>query len=228
MYQDDEYNLIDGDKGAHVHPTNGVKQGRPLFPLPFSLYINDMGREISEGIKGAVTGDGVNGVLYMLNADDLNIITNDPGEMHVMLNRFQAYAVRKGLTINTSKSEVMHLNGRSCSPLPAFMYRNVALPQKKQFKYHSMLVDRHMNSKVSEEHAVQPYMAAQQRINCVAFWLGCMRDKCGVQNNYDKALAVNQKPSAEKTLMLLEAFSCCEDGHKMASAERMRPRAFAF
>eukprot|EP00983_Pelagomonas_calceolata_P077840 1154035-Pelagomonas_calceolata.AAC.2 len=28
-----------------------------------------------------------------------------------------------------------------------------------------MLVDKHMNSKVSEEHAVRPYMAAQQRIN---------------------------------------------------------------
>eukprot|EP00983_Pelagomonas_calceolata_P040473 1137630-Pelagomonas_calceolata.AAC.5 len=27
-----------------------------------------------------------------------------------------------------------------------------------------MLVDKHMNSKVSEEHAVRPYMAAQQRI----------------------------------------------------------------
>ena len=26
-------------------------------PLLFSLYINDMGREISEGIEGAVTGD---------------------------------------------------------------------------------------------------------------------------------------------------------------------------
>eukprot|EP00983_Pelagomonas_calceolata_P111931 1159832-Pelagomonas_calceolata.AAC.15 len=43
-----------------------------------------------------------------------------------------------------------------------------ALPEKEQFRYLGMLVpqvvDKHMNLKVSEEHAVRPYMAAQQRI----------------------------------------------------------------
>eukprot|EP00983_Pelagomonas_calceolata_P022986 723781-Pelagomonas_calceolata.AAC.1 len=62
---------MDGDKRAHVHPTNGVKQG-PLSPLLFSLYINDLSRDISEGIRGAVTGDGLNAVPYMLYADDLS------------------------------------------------------------------------------------------------------------------------------------------------------------
>eukprot|EP00983_Pelagomonas_calceolata_P007688 249677-Pelagomonas_calceolata.AAC.1 len=64
-----------------------------------------MGRDISEGIRGAVAGDGVNGVSYMQYADDLSVTTNDPGEMQFMLNRLRAYAKRKGLTVNTSKSE---------------------------------------------------------------------------------------------------------------------------
>eukprot|EP00983_Pelagomonas_calceolata_P074744 1152679-Pelagomonas_calceolata.AAC.1 len=89
------------------------------------------------------------------------------------------------------------------------MYRDVALLEKEQFKYLSMLVDKHMNLKVSEEHAVRPYMAAQQMIKeCVQehglrnwphalLWLskvygipaGCMRAKCGVQNIYKKAMS---------------------------------------
>eukprot|EP00983_Pelagomonas_calceolata_P032857 1028985-Pelagomonas_calceolata.AAC.1 len=61
-----------------------------------------------------------------------------------MLDRIRAYAERNGLTVNTSKSELFW-------------------PTKLQFKYLVMLVDKRMNLKVSEEHAVQPCMAIQQR-----------------------------------------------------------------
>eukprot|EP00983_Pelagomonas_calceolata_P050989 1142214-Pelagomonas_calceolata.AAC.1 len=121
MYKDDEYIFTDGNKRACVHPTNGVKQDCPLSPLLFSLYINDMGRDISEGTRGALTGVGVNGISYMLYADDWSLTNNDPGEMQVMLNKSRACAMREGLTINTSKPEVIYFNSRSCSSLPTFM-----------------------------------------------------------------------------------------------------------
>eukprot|EP00983_Pelagomonas_calceolata_P031618 991280-Pelagomonas_calceolata.AAC.1 len=65
------------------------------------------------------------------HAPDLSLTNNDPDEMQVMLNRLRAYAMRNGLTVNTSKSEVMHFNSRSCSYLPTFMYGDVALPEKE-------------------------------------------------------------------------------------------------
>eukprot|EP00983_Pelagomonas_calceolata_P015558 492922-Pelagomonas_calceolata.AAC.1 len=37
-----------------------------------------MGREISDGIRGAMTGNGVNGVSYTLYADGSSLTTNDP------------------------------------------------------------------------------------------------------------------------------------------------------
>eukprot|EP00983_Pelagomonas_calceolata_P053013 1143107-Pelagomonas_calceolata.AAC.1 len=109
-----------------------------------------MGRYISEGIlsyhsRGAMTGDGVNSVLHMLYADGLSLTTNDPGKIQVLLNGLRACAMRKGLTVNTSKSGVVHLIDKSCSSLPTSMYRNVGLPKKDQFRYLDRLVDKQMN-----------------------------------------------------------------------------------
>jgi len=42
-----------------------------------------------------------------------------------------------------------------------FTYDGVVLPEKDRFKYLGMLLDRRINPKIAEEHAVRPYMAAQ-------------------------------------------------------------------
>jgi len=68
--------------------------------------------------------------------------------------------------VNTAKSEVAHFNSKSVSPLQnPFTYDGVVLPEKDRFKYLGMLLDRRMNPKVAEGHAVRPYMAAQSRIS---------------------------------------------------------------
>ena len=49
----------------------------------------------------------------LMYADDLGLTTNDPGEMQKMLDRLRVYAQRKGLTVNSAKSEVVHFNSNS-------------------------------------------------------------------------------------------------------------------
>ena len=142
----------------------------------------------------------------MLYADDLGIYTNDPGEMPTMLNKLRTYTEKKGLSVNTAESEVVHFNSKSVSPLHnPFTYDGVVLPEKDRFKYLGMLLDRRMNPKIAEEHAVRPYMAAQSRISefgkshdlkssrphamlwlskvygAYSWLLGCMRVRCGAQ-----------------------------------------------
>ena len=72
LYDADEYVLVDGIKQARGWPTCGVKQGCPLSPLLFSLYIDDVDC-IARDMRGAVTGIADVCVTHMLYADDLSL-----------------------------------------------------------------------------------------------------------------------------------------------------------
>eukprot|EP00983_Pelagomonas_calceolata_P025306 793916-Pelagomonas_calceolata.AAC.1 len=131
--QDDKYILIDGDQQASVQPMHGVKQGWPLSPLLFSIYVNDIGR-IIEGATGAVRGLPNFYVFNMLYADGFALTANTHTHMQTMLNKLQEYAIRKCLTANTKKSEVACFNFRADTP-PQLLYDGDSLPYTDSFKY---------------------------------------------------------------------------------------------
>eukprot|EP00983_Pelagomonas_calceolata_P088285 1157169-Pelagomonas_calceolata.AAC.1 len=137
LYEDDGYVLVDGLKEDVVSPTRGVKQGCPLSPLLFALYINDTDR-LAEGVEGAVAGtEGVR-VTHMLYVDDLSFTTNRTDQLQCMLDRLRGYAARKGLTVNAAKSEVVHFNSRAGSQLPTCRYGEDQLANTDSFKYLGM------------------------------------------------------------------------------------------
>eukprot|EP00983_Pelagomonas_calceolata_P022220 698782-Pelagomonas_calceolata.AAC.1 len=118
MYANDEYILVDGCKQARVRRHCGVKQGCPLSPLLFSLYINAVDC-LSENVQGAIAGTSDLRVAHMLYADDLCLTSNVPDQLLLMPDRLHAYAQRKELVINADKSEIVHLNS-SGNNVPVF------------------------------------------------------------------------------------------------------------
>jgi len=109
--------LVDGTKQARVRPTRGVKQGCPLSPLLFSLYINDVDC-IARDVRGAVTGIADVCMTHMLYADDLSLTANEPGQLQMMLDRLSAYALRKGLIVDQNQrwcTLTLNAQGYLCS-----------------------------------------------------------------------------------------------------------------
>ncbi len=116
LYHADGYTSLDGDKTASVQPSFGVKQGCPLSPLLFAIYVNDIS-SIADRVKGALTGFPNFLVTHTLFADDLCLMSNDPNHMQTM-NKPRVHARKKSLTINTQKSEVMCYNSYTCNLPP--------------------------------------------------------------------------------------------------------------
>ena len=140
IYDQDRYILIDGPKETQaVFPTVGVKQGCPLSPLLFSLFINDFHFEIGGDMGIKLSNNQI--ISHMFYADDLCLFTNNRDHMSMMLSKLEAYSTRKGLLINASKSCVLALHGDQSLPAP-FKYGESDLEFVQEFKYLGMKFDR--------------------------------------------------------------------------------------
>jgi len=112
----------DGDKTASVQPSFGFKQAcLKDVPLP-SAVRHLLERHWQHCRRGERRAHRYSEFLvtHMLSADDLCLMSNNPNHMQTMLNKLQAYARRRSLTVNTQKSEVMCFNSYTNNMPPLF------------------------------------------------------------------------------------------------------------
>ncbi|KAJ9530368.1 hypothetical protein QJQ45_000738 [Haematococcus lacustris] len=104
LYRDDSYVLIDGPhRTPPMTPDQGVKQGCPINPLLFALYVHDISKEFL-GPVDAVRVQGTP-VTHFMYADDLTLVSTPPHGLQRLVCQLQGFADRKHLSVNVGKSK---------------------------------------------------------------------------------------------------------------------------
>ena len=120
----------------------GVKQGCPLSPNLFGLYVDDIERTLladATAMDLPCMHDG-RPVPPLLYADDLVLMATSPEGLQKQLDALQAYADSWGLTVNAGKTKVVAFGRRrSAASLTdaglAFTCGNALLSIVDEFKY---------------------------------------------------------------------------------------------
>lgn len=108
LYEGAVYQLRDGHKCTGQVPcSRGIKQGCPLSPLLFSLFISDLPSVLAAKCPADGTDVGTERLRCIMFADDLTLLAGDQAGAQRMLDTPHEYAVSKGLTVNVGKTEVM-------------------------------------------------------------------------------------------------------------------------
>jgi hypothetical protein len=111
MYSDVRLRVrLDGQQGDTFPSTRGVKQGDPLSPLLFGLFIDRLesflaARAPTLGVN--ITGRLLRAILY---ADDIVLLAESAEDLQALLNVLEEFCTAAGMSPNPKKCEVVVYN----------------------------------------------------------------------------------------------------------------------
>ena len=123
------------NKSTEYFPfTKGVRQGCPLSPVLFNIYVNEIFNRVNETNESNIHLDGtkINALMY---ADDLILLSETEQGLQDLINKVNAFCTERKLAINAKKTKVMVFN-RGNKLVKANLFCNTALlANVKTFKY---------------------------------------------------------------------------------------------
>lgn len=158
LYKTTTYNI----EGERFESHRGLKQGCPLSPLLFALYIAALNRVLKGNQLGGVVVGGTK--IYSLEfADDIALMAERPEELKDMIRALQRFSARRRLQISVEKSKVImfskgsrksgvkwDIGGQSYEEVESFVYLGVELQRNGQFTRHQKAVARKVNKRATE------------------------------------------------------------------------------
>jgi hypothetical protein len=101
-----------GELGEQFKSEVGVKQGDPLSPLLFGLYIDRLERFLEQTCPQAGAQIGARLVRLLLYADDIVLMASSPQELKDLLAALGAFCNANSMFVNLRKTKVVVFNKR--------------------------------------------------------------------------------------------------------------------
>ena len=103
IYKSVQYTIKIKNKAMSPISSNlGLKQGCPLSPLLFNLYINEIAKHLSPTPEDSITLQNEK-ITHLMYADDLIILASSKEALQGKLDCLSKFAEIKELSINTKK-----------------------------------------------------------------------------------------------------------------------------
>ena len=115
--------------------TKGLRQGCPLSPLLFALYISDLDKVLHGARDGGVVINNRLKTYSLAYADDLVLLAESPADMRGMLKTLNTYAQKRDLHINYEKSKVMRFTKGGHMSREKWEITGQTLEEVRTFKY---------------------------------------------------------------------------------------------
>ena len=97
---------IDNNLSSPIIIKRGVKQGCPLSPTLFNIFINDLIGYLNEKAEGISFGScQLNALMY---ADDLVLVADKPDSLNNLLQALNQWCTDNGMCINPDKTKIIH------------------------------------------------------------------------------------------------------------------------
>jgi Reverse transcriptase (RNA-dependent DNA polymerase) len=121
----------------------GVRQGCPLSPFLFGVYIEMLDEQLRAELPmaGPVLGAGTPSatrVPMLLYADDLGLISCSPAELQLLLNQLSIFSGSTGMAVNLNKTKVVVFRRgkpKHVDPSEAWVYQGVTVEVAESYKY---------------------------------------------------------------------------------------------
>jgi hypothetical protein len=136
MYSQDNVRVMHPTEGLSTRFSCGirVKQGCPLSPLLFGLYLDGLEKHL-DALDGDSPPQMVDIVVkLLLYADDLALMSKTPQGLQKQIDALSKFCVERQLVINVSKTKVVVFEKCRSATLE-FTYRRTTIERVQSFRY---------------------------------------------------------------------------------------------